>query len=129
MPTYEYVCRNCGHMFEIVQSMSDAPLTICDVCGGELRKVFTAPSISFKGSGFYATDSRSKGGKHSEDTSSSSEKSDTSGKKDSSKEPAKSGSSGGEGGSKAKEKGGDAPSEKPSEKKKEPAPKKESTPS
>jgi putative FmdB family regulatory protein len=128
MPTYEYVCRNCGHMFEIVQSMSDAPLTICDVCGGELRKVFTAPSISFKGSGFYATDSRSKGGKHSEDTSSS-EKSERSDKKDSSKEPAKSGSSGGEGGSKAKEKGGDAPSEKPSEKKKEPAPKKESTPS
>lgn len=126
MPTYEYVCRNCGHMFEIVQSMSDAPLTICDVCGGELRKVFTAPSISFKGSGFYATDSRSKGGKHSEDKSSS-EKSE---KKDSSsKEPAKSGSSGGEGGSKPAEKGGDAPSEKPSERKKEPAPKKESTPS
>jgi putative FmdB family regulatory protein len=127
MPTYEYVCRNCGHMFEIVQSMSDAPLTICDVCGGELRKVFTAPSISFKGSGFYATDSRSKGGKHSEDKSSSekSEKKDAS----SSKEPAKSGSSGGEGGSKPTEKGGDTPSEKPSERKKEPAPKKESTPS
>jgi len=61
MPTYEYVCRSCGRMFEIVQSMSDPPLTICDVCGGELRKVFTAPAISFKGSGFYATDSRSKG--------------------------------------------------------------------
>ena len=61
MPTYEYVCRSCGRMFEIVQSMSDPPLTICDGCGGELRKVFTAPAISFKGSGFYATDSRSKG--------------------------------------------------------------------
>jgi putative FmdB family regulatory protein len=56
MPTYEYVCRNCGHGFEIVQSMRDEPLTICDVCGGELRKVFTAPAIAFKGSGFYATD-------------------------------------------------------------------------
>jgi putative FmdB family regulatory protein len=56
MPTYEYVCRTCGHGFEIVQSMRDEPLTVCDICGGELRKVFTAPAISFKGSGFYATD-------------------------------------------------------------------------
>ena len=123
MPTYEYVCRNCGHMFEIVQSMSDAPLTICDVCGGELRKVFTAPSISFKGSGFYATDSRSKGGTHSEDKSSSekSEKKDSS----SSKEPAKSSPAGSEGGS-TSEKSAD----KPTEKKKDAAPKdKESTPS
>jgi putative FmdB family regulatory protein len=56
MPTYEYVCRNCGHGFEVVQSMRDEPLTVCPECGGELRKIFTAPAISFKGSGFYATD-------------------------------------------------------------------------
>jgi len=56
MPTYEYVCKSCGHLFEIVQSMRDDPLTECPECGGELRKVFGAPSISFKGSGFYATD-------------------------------------------------------------------------
>lgn len=56
MPTYEYACRNCGHRFEIFQSFSDDPLTICDVCGGELRKVFAPPAISFKGPGFYATD-------------------------------------------------------------------------
>jgi putative FmdB family regulatory protein len=56
MPTYEYVCKSCGHLFEIVQSMRDDPLTECPECGGELRKVFAAPSISFKGSGFYATD-------------------------------------------------------------------------
>jgi putative FmdB family regulatory protein len=56
MPTYEYVCKNCGHLFEIVQSMRDDPLKECPECGGELRKVFAAPSISFKGSGFYATD-------------------------------------------------------------------------
>ena len=56
MPTYEYACRNCGHGFDVVQSMTDAPLTICDECGGELRKVFAPPAISFKGSGFYATD-------------------------------------------------------------------------
>ncbi len=56
MPTYEYVCKSCGHLFEIVQSMKDDPLTECPECGGELRKVFAPPAISFKGSGFYATD-------------------------------------------------------------------------
>ena len=56
MPTYEYVCKQCGHLFEIVQSMRDEPLTECPECGGELRKVFAPPAISFKGSGFYATD-------------------------------------------------------------------------
>ncbi len=56
MPTYEYVCRNCGHRFEVVRSMRDEPLTVCPECGGELRKVFAPPAIAFKGSGFYATD-------------------------------------------------------------------------
>jgi putative FmdB family regulatory protein len=56
MPTYEYVCKRCGHLFEIVQSMRDDPLTECPECGGELRKVFAPPVITFKGSGFYATD-------------------------------------------------------------------------
>jgi putative FmdB family regulatory protein len=56
MPTYEYTCRDCGHTFEIVQSMLDEPLTMCPECGGSLRKVFAPPAISFKGSGFYATD-------------------------------------------------------------------------
>jgi putative FmdB family regulatory protein len=60
MPTYEYICKSCGHLFEIVQSMRDDPLTECPQCGGELRKVFTAPAIAFKGSGFYATDQRKK---------------------------------------------------------------------
>ena len=56
MPTYEYTCRDCGHTFEIVQSMWDDPLTMCPECGGSLRKVFAPPAISFKGTGFYATD-------------------------------------------------------------------------
>lgn len=56
MPTYEYRCRDCGHTFDIVQKMSDDPLTHCPECGGQLRKVFAPPAISFKGSGFYATD-------------------------------------------------------------------------
>ena len=74
MPTYEYRCRDCGHSFDIVQKMSDDKLTHCPECGGELRKVFTAPAISFKGSGFYATDHGSKGKKPAGDTS---EKKDT----------------------------------------------------
>jgi putative FmdB family regulatory protein len=56
VPTYEYTCRDCGHTFEIVQAMTDDPLTMCPECGGSLRKVFAPPAISFKGSGFYATD-------------------------------------------------------------------------
>ena len=56
MPTYEYMCRDCGHTFDIVQSMWDESLTMCPECGGSLRKVFAPPAISFKGSGFYATD-------------------------------------------------------------------------
>ncbi|HZB01974.1 MAG TPA: zinc ribbon domain-containing protein, partial [Actinomycetota bacterium] len=39
MPTYEYTCRDCGHTFEIVQSMWDDALTMCPECGGSLRKV------------------------------------------------------------------------------------------
>ena len=56
MPTYGYACRDCGHTFDIVQKMADDSLTICPRCGGRLRKVFAAPAIAFKGSGFYATD-------------------------------------------------------------------------
>jgi putative FmdB family regulatory protein len=56
MPTYEYACRACGHTFDVVQRMTDDPLRVCPECGGELRKVFAPPAISFKGSGFYATD-------------------------------------------------------------------------
>jgi putative FmdB family regulatory protein len=60
MPTYEYACTECGKHIEVVQSMSDAPLTICATCGGRLRKVFSPIGIVFKGSGFYRTDSRGK---------------------------------------------------------------------
>lgn len=58
MPTYEYACRSCGTHVEVYQRFSDPPLTQCGVCGGPLRKVFHAAGILFKGSGFYATDSR-----------------------------------------------------------------------
>jgi len=60
MPTYEYACTECGDRTEVVQSIADAPLTTCTVCGGALRKVFSPVGIVFKGSGFYRTDSRGK---------------------------------------------------------------------
>ena len=58
MPTYDYRCKACGQELEVFQSFSDEPLTTCEACGGELRKLFGAPGIAFKGSGFYKNDSR-----------------------------------------------------------------------
>lgn len=58
MPTYQYACTTCDHRFDAVQSFSDASLTVCPVCSGPLRKVFSSVGIVFKGSGFYRTDSR-----------------------------------------------------------------------
>jgi len=60
MPTYEYACTKCGQHVEVFQRISEPPLTTCGVCGEPLRKVFHPAGIVFKGSGFYATDSRSK---------------------------------------------------------------------
>ena len=55
MPIYEYRCEK-GHSFDVMQSMSDDPLTSCEVCGAPVRKVLHAPAVHFKGSGFYTTD-------------------------------------------------------------------------
>jgi putative FmdB family regulatory protein len=60
VPTYEYACTACDHTLEAVQAFTDAALTECPVCGGALRKVFSAVGVVFKGSGFYKTDSRAK---------------------------------------------------------------------
>jgi putative FmdB family regulatory protein len=61
MPIYEYRCDK-GHTFDVMQSMSDDPLTACEVCGAPVQKVLHAPAVHFKGSGFYNTD-YGKGGK------------------------------------------------------------------
>ncbi len=61
MPTYGYRCGNCGHQFEIVQRISDEPLTTCPKCQGKLSKVLYPVGISFKGSGFYTTDYKGDG--------------------------------------------------------------------
>ena len=75
MPTYEYACRGCGRSLEVVQSFSDDPLTTCEDCGGELRKVFSAAGLIFKGSGWhikdYAGPGRSAGGAAASTSSSS----------------------------------------------------------
>ncbi|WP_341954880.1 FmdB family zinc ribbon protein [Microbacterium sp. LWH13-1.2] len=62
MPTYAYACRSCGHAFDAVQSFSDDALTVCPECGGELRKQYGSIGVTFNGSGFYRTDSRSGSG-------------------------------------------------------------------
>lgn len=59
MPTYHYRCSACDEHLEMVQSMTDDPLTECPRCGGTLQKVFRTVGIVLKGSGFYRTDSRS----------------------------------------------------------------------
>jgi putative FmdB family regulatory protein len=61
VPTYQYVCTECGEPLEVVQKFSDDALTECPACSGRLRKVFSAAGIIFKGSGFYRTDSRGSG--------------------------------------------------------------------
>ena len=59
MPTYAYRCAACGHAFDIHQSFTDESLTVCPECGGPLRKQYGSIGVTFKGSGFYRTDSRS----------------------------------------------------------------------
>jgi putative FmdB family regulatory protein len=62
VPTYQYACTECDHRFDAVQAFSDPSLSVCPVCSGKLRKVFSSVGIVFKGSGFYRTDSRSSAG-------------------------------------------------------------------
>lgn len=56
MPLYEYKCQKCGERFEIIQKFSDAPLSAHETCGGEVKKLLSAPAIQFKGTGWYITD-------------------------------------------------------------------------
>jgi putative FmdB family regulatory protein len=95
MPTYQYRCTECGEDLDAVQKFSDQPLTTCPTCGGQLRKVFNAVGVVFKGSGFYRTDSRN-GSKRGPDGDSSPDKSGSDKKaetKSPDKEPAGAGSS------------------------------------
>ena len=80
MPIYEYRCAN-GHTFEVMQRMSDPPVTKCEVCGAPVQRVFHPIAVHFKGSGFYNTDygkqKRAGGGGGSDGDSSSSNNNDS----------------------------------------------------
>ncbi|HLV00797.1 MAG TPA: FmdB family zinc ribbon protein [Acidobacteriota bacterium] len=81
MPLYEYQCRKCQKVFEIIQKFSDEELSECEDCGGELERLLSAPAIQFKGSGWYITDYARKGtnsGDGATPSKSTTEKSDTS---------------------------------------------------
>lgn len=56
MPLYEFRCESCGHEVETIMAFSDPLPTVCEACGGALKKLLSAPAVQFKGSGFYLTD-------------------------------------------------------------------------
>ena len=56
MPLYEYSCHRCGRKFEVRQKFADEPLKVDEECGGEVERLISAPSLHFKGSGWYVTD-------------------------------------------------------------------------
>ncbi|MFM7491494.1 MAG: FmdB family zinc ribbon protein [Actinomycetota bacterium] len=60
MPTYQYQCNACEYAFEVVQSFTDAAISVCPECGKDVRKIYSNVGIVFKGSGFYKTDSQTK---------------------------------------------------------------------
>jgi len=87
VPIYEYECSKCGHRFEVIQKVSDAPLKKCEKCKGKAERLISSPAIQFKGTGWYVTDyakksSGSESSKSSKSESSSSSDSSTSKKKD-----------------------------------------------
>jgi putative FmdB family regulatory protein len=97
MPIYEYKCDN-GHVFEVIQKMSDEPLRECQECGAPASRVLTPPAIHFKGSGFHNTDygtkrsggngGSSEGGGEKSDSGSSESKSGSGGESKSDSKPA-----------------------------------------
>ena len=91
MPTYQYRCSDCGNELEAVQKFTDPSLTECPTCTGNLRKVFNAVGVVFKGSGFYLTDYRSEsykeGAKADSKPAASNESSKSDSKSESKSEP------------------------------------------
>jgi len=74
MPTYEYECLKCKRVFEIRQRISEPALTVCDVCGGEVRRLLSAAPFILKGEGWYVTDYPSESRKKALQSEKSSEK-------------------------------------------------------
>ncbi|MBI4892611.1 MAG: zinc ribbon domain-containing protein [Acidobacteria bacterium] len=65
MPLYEYKCKRCDSVFEVIQKFSDAPLAVHEGCGGEVERLLSSPALQFKGSGWYITDYAKSGGRSS----------------------------------------------------------------
>jgi len=61
MPLYEYECDSCGDRTEVLQRVGAPPIGACETCGGEMRRLLSAPAIQFKGTGWYVTDYARKG--------------------------------------------------------------------
>ena len=70
MPTYDYQCRSCGTVIEVIHAMAEDGPTVCEVCGGQLRRVLYPTGIIFKGTGFYRTDSRAATGSSASESAS-----------------------------------------------------------
>jgi putative FmdB family regulatory protein len=86
MPIYEYRCER-GHTFEVMQRMSEDPITSCTTCEASVQRVFHPVAVHFKGSGFYNTDygKKRKGGSSSSESESKSSESKSSDSKSESK--------------------------------------------
>lgn len=62
MPIYEYKCNNCGHEYELIQKMSDSPVTECEACHKDTAvRLVSAAGFQLKGTGWYETDFKNKG--------------------------------------------------------------------
>lgn len=89
MPIYEYQCEACGHDFETLQKISDAPLTTCPACGEDkLKKLISASAFRLKGGGWYETDFKTGNKKN---VAQSEKKGDSGGKKEGGSKKADSG--------------------------------------
>jgi putative FmdB family regulatory protein len=93
MPIYEYLCQKCGQHLEVMQKMSDRPLSRCPKCRGKLEKMLSQTSFQLKGSGWYATDYAGSSSKRSKGESESTDKSDKSKKTDTDSKPGETSSS------------------------------------
>jgi putative FmdB family regulatory protein len=82
MPIYEYRCER-GHTFEVMQRMTDDPLTSCSTCAAPVQRVFHPVAVHFKGSGFYNTDYGKKKSGSSTDSAGKSDSKDSTDSKDS----------------------------------------------
>jgi putative FmdB family regulatory protein len=94
MPIYEYRCRR-GHTFEVMQRMSDDPVTVCEVHGEPVERVFHPIAVHFKGSGFYNTDYGTKKRSREMKEAKENSKSDSTSSNSKSKSESKSGSDSG----------------------------------